>query len=244
MACDYSPESTWVASGGLDNICSIFSLKTDAIKDGPIKATRELNAHTGYLSSCKFVNESQILTGSGDWSCILWDIQGNAKIQEFKQHDSDVMAISLHHEKKTFVSGSCDSSSRVWDIGTGKCIQSFYIPEGDINAVSYFPNGHAIASGSEDGLTRLYDLRSDREVQLYTAEGPKSGVTSLAFSTSGRYLFTGCDDHNVQIFDTLSGKKVWILDSAHDLRVACLGINSDGSALCTGGWDNLLKIWA
>lgn len=246
MACDYSPESTWVASGGLDNVCSIFSLKTDTTKDGPIKATRELESHTGYLSCCKFLSESQILTGSGDWTCLLWDIQGNVKIQEFREHESDVLSMSLNPDnKKSFVSGSCDSSSKVWDISSGKCVQAFYVGEGDINAVTYFPNGQAFVSGSEDGIARLNDLRSDREIQTYSPEGGKGSViTSLAFSTSGRYLFSGCDDHNVQVYDTLSGKKVWTLENAHDQRVNCLGINSDGSALCTGGWDNLLKIWA
>jgi len=244
MACDYSPESTWVASGGLDNICSIFSLKPEASKDGPIKVTRELNAHTGYLSCCKFLSEQQILTCSGDWTCILWDIQGSTKIQEFRAHEQDVISMSVTLDKKSFVSGGCDSSARVWDIGSGKCAQSFWIPEGDINTVSYFPSYMAFAAGAEDGITRLFDIRSDRELQSYQPDGPKSGVTSSGFSYSGRYLFTGCDDNNVQVFDTLTGKKVWTLDGGHDQRVSCLAVNSEGSAISTGSWDNSLKIWA
>jgi guanine nucleotide-binding protein G(I)/G(S)/G(T) subunit beta-1 len=244
MACDYSPESGWVASGGLDNICSIFSLKADANKDGPIKVARELNAHAGYLSSCKFLSETQILTGSGDWTCILWDIQGTAKIQEFTGHDADVMSLSLHPDKKTFVSGGCDSVVKVWDISSGKSHQGFFSGEGDVASVCFFPNGQAFVSGSEDGVARLFDLRSDRELQTYTQDGPKTGITSSAFSTSGRFLFCGCDDNNVVVFDTLSGKKVWSLDGGHDQRVSCLGINCDGSAICTGSWDNLIKVWA
>lgn len=104
MACDYSPESGWVASGGLDNICSIYSLKPDASREGPIKVSRELMAHQGYLSCCKFLSESQILTGSGDWSCILWDIQGNTKIQEFQDHTQDVITLAVTGDKKNFVS--------------------------------------------------------------------------------------------------------------------------------------------
>jgi WD40 repeat protein len=53
-------------------------------------------------------------------------------------------------------------------------------------------------------MTRLFDIRADREIQQYQ-EGPKSGVTSSAFSSSGRYLFTGCDDNTVQVYCTLSG---------------------------------------
>jgi len=244
MACDYSPESGWVASGGLDNICSIFSLKPEASKDGPIKFTRELNAHQGYLSCCKFTSETQIITGSGDWTLILWDIQNGTKIQEFLEHENDVMCMALNSSKNQFVSGGCDSSAKLWDVSSGKCVQSFSVPEGDINAVNFFPNNQAIVSGSEDGYSRLFDLRADRELISYTSDGQKTGVTSCAFSSSGRYLFTGCDDNTVQVFDSLNGKKLWTLDGGHDQRVSCLAINSDGSALCTGSWDNYLKIWA
>jgi len=243
MACDYSPESTWVASGGLDNICSIYSIKPDANREGPIKAARELNAHTGYLSSCKFLSEQQILTGSGDWNCILWDIGSSNRVQEFQEHLSDVMSISVAHDKKTFVSGGCDSTSKVWDIGSGKCTQSFLVGEGDINTVCYFPNCLAFVAGCEDGTSHLFDLRADQKLQSYVSDS-KASVTSSAFSSSGRYLFTGCDDNSVQVFDSLSSKKIWALDGGHEARVSCLGVNNEGSALCTGSWDNLLKIWA
>ena len=40
---------------------------------------RELNGHTGYLSSCRFVGSDKMLTASGDMTCQLWDItNGNS----------------------------------------------------------------------------------------------------------------------------------------------------------------------
>jgi len=243
MSVDYGPD--WVASGGLDNVCSIFSLKPEINKDGPIKVARELNAHAGYLSSCKFLSDAQILTGSGDWTCILWDIEKTAKVQEYVDHDSDIMGISLHQDKKSFVTASCDSTCKAHDIASGKSTHSFYgTPETDINSVAYFPNFLAFACGGEDGISRLFDLRSDRELQTYNPDGKPSGVTSVDFSKSGRYLFCGCDDATVQVFDSLSGKKLWALDGGHDQRVSCLSVNTEGSALLTGSWDNLLKVWA
>jgi len=245
MAVDYSPESGWVASGGLDNICSVFSLKPEASKDGPIKATRELNAHQGYLSCCKFLSEDKIITGAGDWCCILWDIPGNTKIMEFQDHFQDVISLAIGAENKTFVSAGCDSTARIYDIASGKSTSCFSINDGgDINTVCYFPNYMAVCTGGEDGIARLFDIRSDSMVQNYQPDGPKSGVTSSGFSSSGRYLYTGCDDNTVNVWDTLSGRKVFQLDGGHEQRVSCLAINEEGSAICTGSWDNFLKIWA
>jgi len=66
---------------------------------------------------------------------------------------------------------------------------------------------------------------------------------SVAFSVSGRLLFAGYDDFNCNVWDTLKGERVGVL-AAHENRVSCLGVSSDGNALCTGSWDSLLKIWA
>ncbi len=64
MTCAYSPSGNFVACGGLDNICSIYSLNN---KDGTTaKGARELSAHSGYLSCCRFINDRQIVTSSGD----------------------------------------------------------------------------------------------------------------------------------------------------------------------------------
>src|SRR6478609_540026 len=79
MTCAYSPSGNLVACGGLDNICSVYNLRN---RDTPIKVQRELNAHTGYLSCCRFVSDQEIITSSGDMTCILWDIEANTKVQE------------------------------------------------------------------------------------------------------------------------------------------------------------------
>lgn len=37
--------------------------------------SRELAAHTGYLSCCRFISDKEIVTSSGDMTCGLWDIE-------------------------------------------------------------------------------------------------------------------------------------------------------------------------
>lgn len=60
-----------MACGGLDNLCSIYELGQSTV----MRATRELAAHDGYLSCCRFVNQESILTSSGDSTCIIWDVE-------------------------------------------------------------------------------------------------------------------------------------------------------------------------
>jgi guanine nucleotide-binding protein G(I)/G(S)/G(T) subunit beta-1 len=89
MTCAYSPSGNFVACGGLDNICSIYNLNS---KEGhSVKGARELSAHSGYLSCCRFINDRQIVTSSGDMTCMLWDIEAGVRVVEFSDHTGDVM---------------------------------------------------------------------------------------------------------------------------------------------------------
>jgi len=243
MTCGFAPGGQKVACGGLDNICSIYNLQS---KEQPIKVARELAAHTGYLSCCRFIDDSVILTSSGDMCCMLWDVEsGNQKNQYSGAmgHNGDVMSISIGAGGKIFVSGACDAQAKIWNTNDETCTHTFTGHESDINAVHFFPNGDAFSTGSDDASCRLFDLRAYKEMQQYTHDKILCGITSVSHSISGRFLFAGYDDFNCYVWDTLTGKQVGVL-AGHDNRVSCLGVASDGMALCTGSWDSFLKVWA
>ncbi|XP_069766326.1 guanine nucleotide-binding protein G(I)/G(S)/G(T) subunit beta-3-like isoform X2 [Narcine bancroftii] len=239
MTCCYAPSGNCVACGGLDNMCSIYNLKT---REGNVKVNRELVGHNGYLSSCRFLNDNEIITSSGDTSCILWDIETGKEKTSFTGHVSDVMSLSVSPDLSLFVSGSCDATAKVWDIRQAECQQSFAGHESDINAICFFPNGQAVCTGSDDASCRLFDLRADQELTCLSSDAVLCGVTSLAFSRSGRLLLAGYDDFNCNVWDTLTGQRCGVL-SGHDNRVSCLGVPENGMAMATGSWDSFLKIW-
>lgn len=86
MTCAFAPSGNFVACGGLDNTCSVFNLQSEENK--PIK---ELVDHGGHLSSCRFLNNSQILTGSGDNCSYLWDIESGNLVSKFSDHLGGVL---------------------------------------------------------------------------------------------------------------------------------------------------------
>lgn len=215
MTCAYSPSGNYVACGGLDNICSIYNLSA---REGPTRVARELSGHSGYLSCCRFINDRRILTSSGDMTCVLWDIETGQKITEFADHLGDVMSLSINPlDNNQFVSGACDAFAKLWDIRQQKCSQTFAAHDSDINAIQFFPNGNAFGTGSDDASCRLFDIRADRELQNYTVSldatrrgkdvwltwkqigEPVCGITSVAFSVSGRLLFAGYDDFECKV---------------------------------------------
>ncbi|TDH74382.1 uncharacterized protein CCR75_005080 [Bremia lactucae] len=243
MTCAFEQKhSNMVACGGLDNLCSIFHLSRAPV----MRATKELAAHDGYLSCCRFIDETSIVTSSGDSNCVLWDVESGEVKTTFREHSSDVMSVSINpHNPSMFLSGSCDTTAKVWDIRTGKTTHTFHGHESDINSVDFFPSGNALGTGSDDSSCRLFDLRAYGELNNFSNDKILCGITSVSFSKSGRFVFAGYDDYNCYCWDVLSttGAHVYQLEG-HESRVSCLGVDPAGQALCTGSWDTLLKIWA
>lgn len=130
MACAYAPSGNLVACGfvvmseflakmptfftlvffvlshsGLDNKVTVYPICAD--EDMSLKK-KTVGTHTSYMSCCTFPNsDQQILTGSGDATCALWDVESGQLLQSFHGHTGDVMSIDLapNETGNTFVSG-------------------------------------------------------------------------------------------------------------------------------------------
>lgn len=249
MTCAFeqkSQQDNLVACGGLDNVCSIFDIeKYKNFGDlTPQGGNSELTRHDGYISCCRFINRQQILTASGDSTCIFWDIENQKPITKFAEHGADVMsAAQSPTNENMFASGSVDCTAKVWDLKSDQSCYTFGdFHKTDINSVSFFPGGNAFGTGSDDSTCRMFDIRCYGEIGVFTSESISCGITSVCFSKSGRLLFAGYEDNKCIAWDIVNpgDKKEW---DAHENRVSCMGVTLNGKALCTGSWDNYLKIW-
>lgn len=240
MTCGFAPSGNFIASGGLDNACSIFKLSNPETDNGT--PCTELTGHNGHLSSCRFLNDEQIITSSGDKTCVLWDTSSGKAITKFTDHSGDVLSVSLSPDSSVFVSGSVDQTARLYDIRAGKLAQMRFVDHtSDVNAVQFFPSGQAFATGSEDNSSKLYDTRFAGSLISYDGD---SGVTSVTFSQSGKYFFSSYSMGNtVKVWDTMRGNLLSEL-KGHKERISSIGVSGDGLALGTACWDRTLKIYA
>ncbi|KAJ8320397.1 hypothetical protein KUTeg_001984 [Tegillarca granosa] len=193
MTCAYAPSGSFVACGGLDNICSIYSLKT---REGNVRVSRELPGHTGYLSCCRFIDDNQIVTSSGDMSCALWDIETGQQTTAFTGHTGDVMSLSLSPDMKTFVSGACDASAKLWDIRDGMCKQTFSGHESDINAIT---SGRLLLGGYDDFNCNVWDVLKQERAGVLA--GHDNRVSCLGVTEDGMAVATGSWDSFLKIWN-------------------------------------------
>ena len=97
----------------------------------------------------------------------------------------------------------------------------------------YFPNGYAFATGSDDATCRLFDIRADQEIGMYSHDNIICGITSVAFSKSGRLLFGGYDDFNCNVWDTLKQDRA----GEYTRWSFCVQFNNTVNSLAPGGFE-------
>lgn len=96
----------------MDNMCTVYDVNNrDA--SGAAKIVRELAGYEGFLSSCRFLDDSHIVTGSGDMKICVWDLQAGKKTAEMDGHEGDVVnvveffvALSIDRRIKLFFRSS------------------------------------------------------------------------------------------------------------------------------------------
>lgn len=183
LTCALSPDNSTVASAGLDNNLTIYPLNNSI---NPYSENRPqysnmfeskvqsiLKGHRAYISDCKFINDDQVITGSGDMKNIMWDLRKEGKVREFIEHSGDILCLDAFPatdrlNSNLFISGGCDGYCKVWDLRMKSSAQSLFISNYDINSVKIFPQGQSIITGLDNGVIKLFDLRSDCEISSYS----------------------------------------------------------------------------
>lgn len=164
MTCAFEKQkSKMVAAGGADKVCSVFAVG----QAGILHPIAELTGHDGYISQLQFVDDSSLVSSSGDSSACLWDISAGRATAKFTDHAADCLSVALHPRSATIATGSSDCTIKIGDLRTGKCTQTLIGHESDVNGVCFLPDGLSVASASTDSTCRLFDIRSGRQLASF-----------------------------------------------------------------------------
>eukprot|EP00096_Caligus_rogercresseyi_P012108 TRINITY_DN4986_c0_g1_i1.p1 TRINITY_DN4986_c0_g1~~TRINITY_DN4986_c0_g1_i1.p1 ORF type:complete len:346 (-),score=109.02 TRINITY_DN4986_c0_g1_i1:231-1268(-) len=243
MTSSFAPSGNFVGCGGMDNMLTIYDINNrDA--SGLAKVMYEFMGYEGFLSSCKFINDERVVTGSGDMKIMEWDLTTGKKKQDIDGHNGDIAGLSLKpQDNEVFVTSSVDRTCRIWDLRTSSCQQIFWGHEADVNSVYFHPSGNNFVTCSEDKTSRLWDIRSDQEIAVYKPPTPNSNFTCAATTVSGRILVCSSDDSSIHMWDLISKAHIGNL-CGHENRITQISVAPSGLGLASSSWDNSVKCWA
>jgi guanine nucleotide-binding protein G(I)/G(S)/G(T) subunit beta-1 len=145
-----------------------------------------------------------------------------------------------------FASGSSDLTFRVWDIRMKN--PAFRVYEKNkcgVSSIRFMPeNINTLAVGYEDASVRIWDLRAVWPIGKLNDKGYES-VTSMAFSKSGRLLFSSHNANKIKVWDILTETKLWEFggDPDHTDVIKAVNMSEDGSTLLSSGKDGFIHKW-
>lgn len=240
-----------IASGGLDDIVSIYNAKQQTqgmVGAVGMRAAIELCGHNSYIAASRFLDPHRIVTASGDGTIMQWDVESGTSTRSWSEHDADVMSLDVRpKDENVFASCSCDRSIRVWDVRMQQdhAVASLTVFPSDVNNVRWFPDSEALGAAGDDRSCRLVDIRCMNELNRYfDANKCAATASSCAFSSSGRLLFAGYDDTYIHGWDAVSPEnKIHVSLSNHESRITEVGVAPSGQALASCSWDTTVKVY-
>ncbi|KAK6382200.1 hypothetical protein LTS17_004087 [Exophiala oligosperma] len=186
---------------------------------------------------CLQYDDEILVTGSSDFSCIVWSIKDNYKpIYRLVGHHAGVLDVCI--DKSRIITCSKDTTIKVWDRSSGRLLKTLVGHRGPVNAVQV--RGNLLASASGDGLSKLWRLEDG--VCIKEFQSKDRGLACVEFSENGRTIFAGGNDQVIYEYDTITGNRIRELKGHRNL-VRSLHLDSANSRIISGSYDHSIKVW-
>ncbi|KAL1797534.1 hypothetical protein ACET3X_004140 [Alternaria dauci] len=186
---------------------------------------------------CLQYDSEIMVTGSSDYTCIVWDITGEEYIPMYRLrgHEAGVLDVCL--DDKYIISCSKDAMIKVWDRKTGNCVRTLKGHRGPVNAVQL--RGNFLVSASGDGVAKLWNLETGVSIKDFPSED--RGLAAVEFSDDAKYVLAGGNDHVVYKFDASTGELVHSRVK-HDGLVRSLFLDAFNGRIVSGSYDQSIQV--
>jgi WD40 repeat protein len=205
-----------------------------------------LKGHSNVVLGLGFSpNGKKLISGSGDFDAIIWDVEEAKLLHRLKGHRDDIYAVGFTPDGQRAVTGSQDNTLRLWTVADGALLREMTGHRYKLRSLAVSPKDGSIASGDRSGEIRLWDGLTGALKKVLANHGGPPG--SLHFSPDGGVLlstcgYSGCDDTQ-RIYDAASGKEL-IAYAKHDSIVLASAFLADGDLVATGGGEQFpVQVW-
>lgn len=246
-ALAFHPNSQLLASG--DNL-SVLQL-WDTTQPGTVLARR--TDHGDSIRSLNFSPDGNyLLSGSWDGYAGLWEVADQSQTLNFLTftplENGQIWSTAFTSRSGTFAAGYNDGTIYSWlSYGLFPTPTDSFTPHtAGVLSLAYNPETDLLVSGGADNklfahlLTNLNDTVTTSEL-IYTHPDL---VWSVAFSSDGQLLASGCADGLVRLWNitNLSADPI-VLSPENPQRVWSIAFSPDGRFLLSASDDGTVRIW-
>lgn len=239
----FSPSGALLVSGGRDKAIRLWS-----VSDGRLL---QHETHGDWVRTVRFSPDAKLMASGGDDNNVrLWRVDEGRSLRlfgGFEGHKSKVNAVHFSADGKFLASAGSDGTVRIWDLNSAQVRHVFPVEDDSfaprktsVSAVQFSADGKLLAAGADFHI-RLWSAADGRQIRLF--KGHTNEVTSLCFSSDGKWLFSGGKDRRLRGWSIANGNLGFISDEHSDF-IDTVWLSADDKQLMSGSTDRSVRRWS
>ncbi|KDO79046.1 hypothetical protein CISIN_1g008467mg [Citrus sinensis] len=228
----WNKKGDYLLTGSCDKTAIVWDVKTEEWK-------QQFEFHSGPTLDVDWRNNVSFATSSTDNMIYVCKIGENRPIKTFAGHQGEVNCVKWDPTGSLLASCSDDVTAKIWNMKQDKYVHDLREHSKEIYTIRWSPTGSGtnnpnqqliLASASFDSTVKLWDVELGK--LLYSLNGHREPVYSLAFSPTGEYLASGSLDKSMHIWSLKEGKIVKTYTGNGGIFEVCWNKEGDKIAAC------------
>jgi len=186
---------------------------------------------------------TQIVRAEDDGISLL---DANGKVMGRIRTGECVVAVAFSSDDQ-FIAGLVGDNAvvHVWSVKTGVPIYTLHIPSSRVHGMAFSPCGSLIATGDHGGLINLWDVATEKSVAQWKSTARDELVTSMAFSTDGKWLVCGTESGAVVLSDVRDHSISKTLQNSESIaqKINAVAFSPDGQIVVACTDDHRIEMW-
>jgi ribosome assembly protein 4 len=172
---------------------------TQTLKEKPFLEKVEL-AKKRYTAFKEKINSSEkILTGSDDFTLILWDANKSTKpLMRMTGHQGIVNDVKFSPNAFYLASASFDKCIKIWNANNGNFLFNLRGHVGPVYQISWAPNSKMLLSRSKDSTLQCWNIETKK--MMHNLPGHADEIYTVDWSPNGEKAASGSKDQRIRIW--------------------------------------------
>jgi WD40 repeat protein len=226
-----SPDADFAAIGQIGGTVIVTEVPTGASR-------AVLEWETEWIRSLAFAPDGSLLAASDERGRVrIWDMTSGLAL-DLGSHQRQTRSLAFTADGRWLFSGGEDRVLMRWSVDGNAEHEAVRTLDGEIWSLQAAPAGNLLAMAGDHTCLRVLDTLTSEDLGFEDAEGVSG--RSVSFSADGQYLFVGCDDGAIRVWNVETKRFISVL-SGHSASVWSITVCQH--TLVSGSHDETIRVW-